>query len=140
MSKSNQKSAKVFLVFSRLDNANRGFKSFIQECFEILSKEPLLDITLFKGGGETQAHSITLSNISRNSWLTKQLEKFTIRGAYFIEEVSFFLSLLLHIYHQKPNIIYFSDRNVGNLLWHWRRLTKQYHKMIHHCVLAFSSN
>lgn len=121
---------KIFLICSGLGNVKRGFESFTQECFEALSKEALLNITLFKGGGKTQAHSITLLNISRDSWLAKQLGKLVGRNSYFIEQISFALSLLPYIQLKQPDVIYFSDGNIGNLLWHWRRLTKQGYKLL----------
>ncbi len=121
---------KIFIICSGLGNVQRGFESFTQECFEALSQESSLEISLFKGEGKTQANSITLSNIARDSWAGIQLGKLTGRGAYFIEQVSFFLSLLPHIYRQQPDVIYFSDGNIGNMLWHWRRLTKQNYKLL----------
>jgi glycosyltransferase involved in cell wall biosynthesis len=40
------------------------------------------------------------------------------------------VSLLPHLYFKKPDVVYFSDENLGNLLWHWRRLTKQSYKLL----------
>ena len=121
---------KIFLVCSGLGNVKRGFESFTQECFEALSQESCLDITLFKGGGKNQVHSITLPNIPRNTWLAKKLGKLIGRNSYFIEQISFAINLLPYIQFKQPDIIYFSDGNIGNLLWHWRRLTKQNYKLL----------
>jgi 1,2-diacylglycerol 3-alpha-glucosyltransferase len=121
---------KVFFLCSGLSNVQRGFESFTQECFEALSTVPSLDITLFKGGGKSNHKEVSLWNLHRNTWAAIQIGKLTGRGAYLIEQVSFFLSLLPHIYRQKPNVIYFSDGNVGNMLWQWRRLTKQKYKLL----------
>lgn len=121
---------KVFLICSGLGRVKRGFESFTQECFEALSQDSLLDITLFKGGGEPQTQAIPLWNLPRDAWTTIQLGKVTGRSAYFIEQASFTLSLLPHIQREQPDVIYFSDGNVGNLLWHWRRLTKQSYKLL----------
>ena len=120
----------IFIICSGLGKVKRGFESFTQECFDALSQESSLDITLFKGGGKTLSNSITLPNISRDSWLAKQLGKLIDRNSYFIEQVSFFVSLLPHIYRQQPDVIYFSDGNIGNILWHWRRLSKQNYKLL----------
>ncbi|NEO44547.1 MAG: glycosyltransferase family 4 protein [Moorea sp. SIO4A3] len=121
---------KVFMVCSGLGNVKRGFESFTQECFEALSKAPSVDITLFKGGGESHHKAITLWNFHRDSWLAIQLGKLTGRGSYFIEQASFAFSLLPYIHRQQPDVIYFSDGAIGNILWHWRRLTKQNYKLL----------
>ncbi|MCP2730016.1 glycosyltransferase family 4 protein [Limnofasciculus baicalensis] len=135
---------KVFLICSGLGHVQRGYESFTQDCFLALSKEHSLDITLFKGGGVYQAKSITLWNIPRATWLAMQLGKFVKNSSevlkkgdyfvrqegYFIEQASFILSILPHIYRDKPDVIYFSDDGLGYLLWHWRRLTKQNYKLL----------
>lgn len=121
---------RVFILCSGLGNVKRGFESFTQECFETLSKESKLDITLFKGSGESSDQEITLGNLSRQNWIAVQLGKMIRRNSYYIEQVSFTLSLLQYIYRQQPDVIYFSDGTVGNVLWHWRRLTKQSYKLL----------
>lgn len=121
---------KVFILCSGLSNVKRGFESFTQECFETFSQELSLDITLFKGGGKSSNKEIALWNLPRDTSIAIQLGKVTSRGAYFVEQASFTLSLLRHIHRQQPNVIYFSDGTVGNLLWHWRRLTKQNYKLL----------
>jgi glycosyltransferase involved in cell wall biosynthesis len=40
------------------------------------------------------------------------------------------MSLLPHLYFKKPDVVYFSDLNLGNLLWFWRCLTKQNYKLL----------
>lgn len=121
---------KVFLVCSGLGNAKRGFESFTQECFAALSQESSLHLTLFKGGGKTEANSITLPNIPRDTWAAKQIAKLIGREGYLVEQASFVLSLLPHIQLKQPDVIYFSDGNIGNILWHWRRLTRQNYKLL----------
>lgn len=121
---------KVFLICSGLGNVNRGFESFTQECFHALSSVPELDINLFKGGGESKKRQIVLWNFPRDSWLANYLGKLTRRGAYYIEQTSFTFSLLPYIFQQKPDVIYFSDGIVGNILWHWRKKTGQSYKLL----------
>jgi 1,2-diacylglycerol 3-alpha-glucosyltransferase len=122
---------KTFIVCTGLGKIQRGFESFSQECFDALSQESSLDITLFKGGGNSDTKSITLPNLPRNDWLTIQLAKLIRRSPYFIEQTSFTLNLLSHLHQQQPDVIYFSDGTVGNLLWHWRNLTKQTYKLLY---------
>jgi glycosyltransferase involved in cell wall biosynthesis len=126
---------KVFVICSGLGNVRRGYESFTQECFDILSQEPELDVTLFKGGGETSEKEIALWNLPRNTKVSNILgeitEKLIGRGeGYFIEQVTFFLSLVPHIQSKKPDVIFFSDENLGNLLWYWRRLSKENYKLL----------
>ena len=127
---------KVFLICSGLGHVNRGIESFTQECFDILSDVSSLDVTLFKGGGETVGNDITLWNLRRGDWLTSQAAK-VIKlvsdkrsSPTFTEQSSFFLSLIPHIYFGKPEVIYFSQSTLGTLLWHWRHLTGQHYKLL----------
>jgi 1,2-diacylglycerol 3-alpha-glucosyltransferase len=122
---------KVFLVCSGLGNVIRGFESFTQECFDALSLEPELDITLFKGGGKSTNRQITLWNIPRDSWLGIHLGKLTRRNSYYIEQVSFTFSLLPYIFWHQPNVIYFSDGMIGNVLWHWRNKTGHSYELLY---------
>lgn len=121
---------KVFITCSGLGNIKRGFESFTQECFAALSQEPDLDISLYQGGGDSINQEITLWNFPRNHRLTALVSKLTGKSIYFIEQVSFAVSLLPHIQLRQPDVIYFSDGSVGNFLWHWRRLTKQKYKLL----------
>jgi glycosyltransferase involved in cell wall biosynthesis len=121
---------KVFLVCSGLGRVNRGFESFTEECFDTLSKDSSVEIILFKGGGKFSKKTRRLWNLPRDSWMALQLGKVIDRSAYFIEQASFTFSLLPYIYREKPDVIYFSDGDVGSLLCHWRRLTKQSYKLL----------
>jgi glycosyltransferase involved in cell wall biosynthesis len=125
---------KVFIICSGLGHVKRGFESFTQELFDTLSQTNSLNITLFKGGGKPSNKEIVLWNVPRNYKinieLNKVLEKVHRRDSYFIEQLTFFISLLPHIHLVKPDVIYFSDVNLGTLLWHWRRVTKQSYKLL----------
>lgn len=125
---------KVFLICSGLGRVQRGFESFTQECFEALSKEPALDLTVFKGGGESQGKSIALRNFARDGWAAIQLSKLfkmeRRNDPYFVEQASFFVSLLPHLYRGRPDVIYFSDPTLGSLLWLWRHKTRQRYKLL----------
>lgn len=121
---------KVFLICSGLGRINRGFESFTQECFHALSQAHPLDVTLFKGGEGSTRKEISLWNLPREKRIARFLGRHTNRGPYFVEQASFFLSLLPHIYRKRPDVIYFSDANLGNILWHWRQLAKQNYKLL----------
>jgi glycosyltransferase involved in cell wall biosynthesis len=126
---------KVFLLCSGLGHVKRGYESFTRECFDVFSQVDYLDITLFKGGGKSSKKEITLWNLPREKWTTLQISQLvgslTRRNdSYFTEQLSFFVSLLPYIYVGKPDVIYFSDESLGDLLWHWRRRTKQSYKLL----------
>lgn len=52
------------------------------------------------------------------------------RSDYAVEQMTFTLSLLPYLVRHKPDVIYFSDGNIGNALWHWRRLTNAKFKLL----------
>jgi len=121
---------RVFILCSGLGNVQRGYETFTQECFNELSKEPSIDITLFKGGVESGNKEITLRNIPRSSYLARLFSKILGKEPYFIEQITFFLSLLPHIYRKKPGVIFFSDFALGTILWHWRRISGWSYKLL----------
>ncbi|MFM2061300.1 MAG: hypothetical protein RLZZ507_970 [Cyanobacteriota bacterium] len=122
----------VFLICSGLGNVQRGYESFTQECFEALQQEPTksMEVILFKGGGKSQTQEFVLPNLPRGLWLTQKLGKIFNQDPYFIEQFSFCLSLLPHIYQKRPQVIFFSDFNLGTILWHLRRLTGLPYKLL----------
>lgn len=129
------RTTKVFLFCSGLGHIRRGYESFTQECFEALSQEPALDLTLFKGGGKASNREIPLGNIPRNHPLATQIGAITEKligrgGPYWVEQTTFGFNLLPYVYLQKPDVVFFSDPNIGNILWHWRRLSKQNYQLL----------
>jgi glycosyltransferase involved in cell wall biosynthesis len=126
---------KVFIICSGLGHIRRGYESFTQECFDALAQDPAIDITLYKGGGKSSKKQIALWNLPRNSPWTRRVARIVtmaIRKAkpHLLEQVTFGFSLLLDIYFKKPDVIIFSQPNLGNMLWHWRRLTKRSYKLL----------
>ena len=121
---------KVFLICSGLGNVSRGYESFTQECFEALQQESTLETMLFKGGGNSQKQEFVLPNLPRGSWLTRKLGKLFRQEPYFIEQFTFCLSLLPHIYQKRPDVILFSDFSLGTMLWHLRRVFGLTYKLL----------
>lgn len=109
---------------------NRGYESFTRNCFEELKNFPGLDLRLFKGGGPSLANDSTLWNLPRTGISARVLGWLTGRGGYLVEQATFFLSLIPHLLRERPDVIYFSDGNLGNLLWHWRQLTKLEYRLL----------
>jgi glycosyltransferase involved in cell wall biosynthesis len=128
---------KVFLVSSGLGHIKRGLESFTQEFFETFLTDDFLDVTLFRGAEKSSNSSkeIVLGNLSRYNRTTILLSKLfkepQRRDPHFLEQFSFFISLLPHLHLKKPDVIFFSEANLGTFLWHWRRLTKQSYKLLY---------
>ena len=97
---------KVFLLCAGLGRISRGFESFTQECFDALADAPELDLTLFKGGGASGPKQVVLPNLPRTLPLTLALGKLMRKSGYWIEQVTFTLSLLPHIARQKPDVLF----------------------------------
>lgn len=125
---------KVFILCSGLGYKKRGFESFTQECFDALSQNASLDITLFKGCGKNYKKEIALWNLPYNAQITNEISKVFKtpyrRDPYFLQQFSFFISLLPHIHLKNPELIYFSEPVLGTLLLQWRRFTKQNYKLL----------
>ena len=60
------------------------------------------------------------------AWLGGKVKK----DAYWVEQFTFTLSLLPHIWRSRPDVVYFSDGAVGHLLWYWRRVTRRRFKLL----------
>jgi 1,2-diacylglycerol 3-alpha-glucosyltransferase len=128
---------KVFFVCTGLGNVQRGYETFSRECFDNLTKTDIFDITLFKGGGETVKREIKLWNLQRNWWFSFQLSRIIGRltgkgGTYFIEALSFFVSLIPQIFIKEPDIVYFCDEPLGDFLWNWKNMTGAKYKLLFH--------
>ncbi|MCB0338124.1 MAG: glycosyltransferase family 4 protein [Bdellovibrionales bacterium] len=121
---------RVFILCSGLGRINRGFESFSDECFRALSQFPTLDVHLFQGGGKREKHRRIVWNMHRNSFIAKLIGKFAMRDSYFVEQVSFGISILPVIILNRPHVIYLSDATLANFLWHAKRLLKFKAKII----------
>lgn len=121
---------KIFLVCPGLGNINRGYESFTRECFDALVTEPQLQVTLWKGGGKPFFNERRVWNLPRQGRFANLLGRITRRGSYFIEQATFSLFFLPQVFLSKPDVVYFSDGNIGNWLWHWRRLTRGQYKLL----------
>jgi glycosyltransferase involved in cell wall biosynthesis len=66
-----------------------------------------------------------LWNLPRSGKLAAFLGRLIRRDSYFVEQLTFFFSLLPALVFGRPDLVYFADLNLGNLCWHWRRLTRQ---------------
>ncbi len=112
---------RIFLLCSGLGNIQRGFETFAEECYAELAGDPRLELFLFAGGGASCGNRRALANVRRQSRLASRLSKLMGRPEYAVEQLTFGLSLLPHLYRLRPETVLFSDGTLGNLLWHFRR-------------------
>jgi glycosyltransferase involved in cell wall biosynthesis len=114
----------VFLVCSGLGNVLRGYESFTQQCFDALNENESFSLTLFKGanrGGTGNA----IWNLPRASKANHFLARFLRRSPYYVEQLTFVISLIPYVITQRPKVIMFSDGSIGDLLWHYRKHSTQ---------------
>ena len=126
---------KLLIVCTFLGIVNRGFEVSAQENFNILSQESDFDVVLIKGGGEAGEKEITpwnplLSDRAIAQKLTESLGKLFQKKPNYMKKAAFFLTLLPHIAQEKPDVIYFSEIELGRLLARWRHLTQQNYKLL----------
>jgi 1,2-diacylglycerol 3-alpha-glucosyltransferase len=112
---------KIFFLCSGLGWIKRGFESFTQECFTVIKNYSDFDVNLFKGGGKSYANEFVLWNTRREGILAKIIARLSGKSSYFVEQATFTSLLIRYLIFQKPEVIFFSDGNIGNILWHFRR-------------------
>jgi glycosyltransferase involved in cell wall biosynthesis len=108
----------------------RGYESFTRECFDALYADNSLDVRLFKGKGPHGRAEQTIWNLSRNGILAQAFGKLSGRDSYFIEQLTFTASLIPHLLSDDPEVVFFSDGNVGNFLWHFRRMANRRYRLV----------
>jgi len=121
---------RVFLVCPGLGHVNRGFETFTAECFDALRGDSRLDLYLYKGAGPTADRERAVWCLRRNRAATRALGTMIRRDAYYVEQTTFALALLPQLVRLRPDVIFFSDGVVGNLLWRWRRLSRGRFKLL----------
>ncbi|ACK73849.1 glycosyl transferase group 1 (plasmid) [Gloeothece citriformis PCC 7424] len=112
---------KVFLVCTGVGIINRGIETFARECFDGLKGSSGLQMKLFKGAGLQQPDEYRLWNIPRTSNIANILGKCVQRNGYVVEQWSSFFPLIPHLKKEKPDIIFYSDSNLGFQLYWWRK-------------------
>jgi glycosyltransferase involved in cell wall biosynthesis len=127
---------RVWLACSGLGRTQRGYEAFFEGLNRTLVGEPGLELLLYKGGGPAAGNETPLANLPRDSWLARRIgDAFTpgspVAGhGYWVEQFTFFLSLLPRLAAGRPDIVYFSDRNLGDFLWHWRKRSRQRYRLL----------
>jgi glycosyltransferase involved in cell wall biosynthesis len=121
---------RIFFPCTGLGRQRRGFETFTIECATALQMRTELEMTVFSGAGTREVPSTALWNLPRDSTAARWLAALHRRGAYYSEQLTFFLSFLPHLIAGRPDVVYFADLNLGNLCWHWRRLSRQDYRLL----------
>jgi glycosyltransferase involved in cell wall biosynthesis len=100
---------------------DRGIETFFREAFDGLLGTDGLDLALFKGAGEESAHEKVLWNLPRTGRAAALLGNTIRRNSYVAEQLSTFPSMVRAIRKHCPDIIFYSDSNLGFQLFRWRK-------------------
>jgi 1,2-diacylglycerol 3-alpha-glucosyltransferase len=120
----------VFVVCSGLGHIHRGYETFTRQFFDALQNDGSCRLQLFKGTGSNSNREIRLTILRRTEFLTRLVGRMLRRNGYDVEQLTFAMSLIPYLRRSQPDVVYFSDRELGTLLWHWRRLSKQRFKLL----------
>src|SRR5258708_2978443 len=127
-----ERPVRVFFPCTGLGRQRRGFETFTLECAAALRHDPALEIRVFAGGPVSELPVHVLTNLPRDSRAARWLAMVHRRDSYFSEQLTFFLSFLPHLIRGAPDVVYFADLNLGNLCWHWRRLSGQRYRLLYY--------
>jgi glycosyltransferase involved in cell wall biosynthesis len=127
-----QRPVRVFLPCTGLGRQRRGFETFTLECADALRADPRIALTVFAGGDVPGTPARTRWNLPRDGTLSSLVAPLLRHDRYFVEQASFFLSFLPALVTGRPDVVYFADLNLGNLCWHWRRISGQRFKLLYY--------
>lgn len=128
-----QRPVRVFLPCTGLGRQRRGFETFTLECADALRADPRIALTVFAGGEVPGTPAARVRwNLPRDRTLSSLVAPLVRRDRYFVEQASFFLSFLPALVTGRPDVVYFADLNLGNLCWHWRRVSGQRFKLLYY--------
>ena len=123
---------RVFLPCTGLGRQRRGFETFTLECADALRGDRRIELTVFAGAPTPGVPARVRWNLRRDGTLASLAGALVRRDRYFVEQASFFLSFLPALVLGRPDVVYFADLNLGNLCWHWRRLSGQRFKLLYY--------
>lgn len=122
---------RVFFPCTGLGREARGFESFTRHASDALAGDDRLDITVFAGARVADRPYKQVPSLARSGNAAAALGRLIGRGPYFAEQLSFFAAFVPHLIAGKPDLVYFSDVNLGNACWHWRRLSGQHFRLLY---------
>ena len=122
---------RVFLACTGLGRERRGFEAFTRACAAALAGEATLDLRVLAGGyDDSRTGERVIANLPRNGSVARAIGSLLRRDPYFVEQASFAIGMLPTLISDAPDLVYFADLNLGNALWHWRRMTGARYKLL----------
>jgi 1,2-diacylglycerol 3-alpha-glucosyltransferase len=112
---------RIFFSCSGVGIIDRGIETFFREAFDGLRGTEGLDITLYKGAGTETDREHVLWNVPRTGRIARLLGACIRRNSYVTEQLSTFPSMVRAIRKHRPDIIFYSDSNLGFELFRWRK-------------------
>ncbi len=110
---------------------NRGIESFFRESFDGLKDAmPGIECRLIKGAGPSSDREKTVWCLPRTGKLAEFLGRLIRRNAYVVEQLSSFPAVVLQIRKFQPDVIFYSDSNLGYQLYRWRKLIGVPYKLL----------
>ena len=111
---------RVLFCCTGVGTFNRGIESFFREAFDHLHAADGLQARLVKGGGPPSGSERVVRCIPRTSALAAVIGKAVRRNAYVVEQWSSFLPVVHEIRQFRPEVVFYSDANLGFLLYRLR--------------------
>jgi glycosyltransferase involved in cell wall biosynthesis len=112
---------KVLFCCTGVGICNRGIESFFREAFDGLKYFRGLDCWLIKGAGARIPREIPVWCLPRTGRPALWLGRLLGRTSYAAEQWSSFLAVVSQIRRLRPNVIFYSDANLGFQLFFRRR-------------------
>ena len=100
---------------------NRGIESFFREAFDGLRNVPGLEARLLKGAGERNEGEIPVWCLPRTGRAARWLGRLFHRSSYAAEQWSSFFPVVRQIRRLRPQVIFYSEANLGFQLFFRRR-------------------
>lgn len=123
---------RVALPCTGLGRQRRGFEAFTREVHAALRGAEGVELAVYAGGGDLAEGERAIWNLPRTSRAGLAVARLIGRGSYFVEQATFFAGFLPYLLWWQPDLVYFADLNLGNALWHWRRLSGQRFTMLYY--------
>jgi 1,2-diacylglycerol 3-alpha-glucosyltransferase len=114
---------RVYMPCTGLGHEVRGFETFTRECAAALRGRAGIELTVFGGGPALLPDEFHVPCLHRSGAAARTTATLLGQDPYFIEQATFFAGWLMGLVSGAPDLVYFADLNLGNALWHWRRLT-----------------
>lgn len=112
---------RIFFSCSGVGILDRGIEIFFREAFDGLRGAEGVDIALYKGAGEEKLDEHVLWSVPRTGRAARFLGAAIRRNSYVAEQLSTFPSMVRAIRKHRPDVIFYSDSNLGFQLFRWRK-------------------